>query len=184
MPALHRKLQRKFQKLIRNWTSQWLTGVMAWMSLSFTDHFLQLDSTFNMHHCQMFPWCTTTAQTNRNPSFTLKKNPSLRKRISHLSWRLASSRIWCGNQSLLPCFPPTSKTLQFSTRKKIFSIHSNYQGVFKRHSYRNEASLLALYVHLSVQRSVLPSLPVSSTSLETTRQTGKGEGAVSAGWEE
>lgn len=133
MPALHRKLQRNFPNSIRNCSSQQFTGVTAWMSFCFIDNLLPLNSTSNMHHCQMFPWCITTAQDNRKPSLTFKRALSLRKRMGHLPRRPPSSLIWRGKQLLLPCsLHPTLP--QNPTRNKIFQIHSNYQDIFRLHS--------------------------------------------------
>lgn len=132
MPALHRKLQRNFPNLIRNCSSQQFTGVMVWTSFCFMDNLLPLDSMSNIYHCQMFPWCITTALDNGKPSFTFKRAVSLRKRMGHLPWRLPSPLIWRGKQLLSPCFFPTP--LQNPPRNKILPIHSRYQDIFRLHS--------------------------------------------------
>ena len=65
----------------------------------------------------------------------IKKAQSLRKRMGHFPWRLASSWIWCGNQLLLPCFPPTppQKTCRFPQEIKYSQsilIPQHFQATF------------------------------------------------------
>lgn len=80
-----------------------------------------------------------------NGSFALKTC-----KFVNLTWKPVASTLFS---------TPTSKNLQFSTRNKTFKIHSNYQGFIGLRSYRNEAYLLALCVHLSVKQSVLRPSP-------------------------
>lgn len=148
---------------------------MAWMSFCFMDNLLPLDSMSNIHHCQMFPLCITTAQDNGKPSCTFKRAVSLRKMMGHLPWRLQSSLIWHRKQLLLPCFLPTP--LQNPPRNKIFPIHSSVTKIFS--GYIPKEMRLSCWHHVSIclrkDQFCIPSLPVSSMPSETTRQTEKGK---------